>query len=136
MGTMKTTSLDREIRSRIESLVTELTNSIRGAALEAVHDALGGKKMSAGAAVSAPRAAPAGKRTRRGRPGTRSPEQVMKAAGQLLAYIKTHQGARLDQIAKGMGTTTKDLKLPAQKLFASKNIKTTGIQRGTKYFLK
>jgi hypothetical protein len=101
-----------------------------------VHDALGGKKMSAGAAVGAPRAAPAGKRNRRGRPGTRSPEQVMKAAVQLLAYIKTHQGERLDQIAKGMGTTTKNLKLPAQKLFASRSIKTTGIQRGTKYFLK
>jgi predicted ArsR family transcriptional regulator len=57
-------------------------------------------------------------------------------AATLLEYIRTHDGERLDQIAKGLGISTKELKLPVQKLFAQKAIKTTGVKRGTTYFAK
>lgn len=40
----------------------------------------------------------------------------------------------MEQIAKTLGTTTKELALPAKKLIAEKKIKTKGERRATKYF--
>ena len=130
---MKTSPLDREIRSRIDTLLTDISQLVKRSALDAVRTALGGDANSV-----APSAAPARAAAprRRGRPGKRSSEDVSAAAEALLAYIKSNEGQRLDQIANGMGTSTKELKLPVQKLFAAKAIKTKGQKRGTKYFVR
>ncbi len=54
--------------------------------------------------------------TRRGRRGKRTPEDVEKVSATLLAYVKKHDGQRIEEIGKGMGVATKGLKLPIQKL--------------------
>jgi guanyl-specific ribonuclease Sa len=128
---MKTSPLDREIRSRIDTLLSDISQLVKSSALEAVSSALGGSSMASAAparAAAAPR--------RRGRPGKRSSEDVQASADALLAYIKKNEGQRLEQIAKGMGMSSKELKLPVQKLFAAKAIKTKGKKRGTMYFAK
>lgn len=66
----------------------------------------------------------------------RSPDELEKLTGQLLAYIKGNAGQRIEQIADGMGTSTKELNLPAKKLLSTKAIKTKGHKRATQYFPK
>ena len=48
--------------------------------------------------------------------------------------MKSNPGQRIEQIADGMGTSTKELNLPAKKLIAGKQLKTKGQNRATQYF--
>lgn len=132
---MKNPTLDRELRARIDAFAADLTALIRQSTLDALQSVIGDAPAVRTAAPSIA-AAPAAKRGRKAKGGTRSPEAVLETAATVLAYIKANKGQRLDQIAKGLGVPTKELKLPVQKLFAQKAIRTTGIQRGTKYFAK
>jgi hypothetical protein len=54
--------------------------------------------------------------------------------GQLLSAIKATPGQRMEQIAKGLKSSTQELALPAKKLIADKKVKTKGERRATKYF--
>jgi len=40
----------------------------------------------------------------------------------------------MEEIARGLGTSTSELTLPAKKLIAEKKIKTKGERRATKYY--
>jgi hypothetical protein len=130
---MKQSPLDREIRNRIDAFIHDVTSLVRSSALDAVMQALGPRAPAA--ASSAP-AAPASKppAKARGRRGKRSSDEVNAAAATLFDYISAHPGERLEQIGAGMGVATKELKLPVQKLFEAKAIRTEGQRRGTKYF--
>jgi hypothetical protein len=86
-----------------------------------------GARRGAGLAAKAPRAA-------RAKGAKRSPDELEKLTGQLLSYIKGNAGQRIEQIADGMGTSTKELNLPAKKLLSTKAIKTKGHKRATQYF--
>jgi hypothetical protein len=137
---MKTTSLDRDLRARIDAFVTELTATVKASALESVNQALGNGGAPARRGPGRPRknaangaAAPA---TGRGRRGKRSSEDVQGMAEQVLAHIKANEGQRLEEISAGLGIPSKELKLPVQKLFAAKSIRTKGAKRGTKYFAR
>jgi len=90
------------------------------------------KTHAAPAAAAAPAARAAPRKLRKGekRPG----HLIAQTTEQLHAFIKSHQGQRIEQIAKALGTSTKELKLPAQKLLADKKIKTKGVKRATKYY--
>jgi hypothetical protein len=136
---VKPTSLDRDLRARIDAFVNELTATVKASALESVNQALGNGGAPARRGPGRPRknvndaAAPA---TRRGRRGKRSSEDVQGMADQVLAHIKANEGQRLEEISAGLGIPSKELKLPVQKLFAAKAIKTKGQKRGTKYFAR
>ena len=86
-----------------------------------------GSRRGAGAVAKAPRAA-------RAKGAKRSPDELEKLTTQLLSYIKGNAGQRIEQIADGMGTSTKELNLPAKKLISTKAIKTKGHKRATQYF--
>jgi hypothetical protein len=142
---MKTANLDREIRSRIDSFVGDLSQLVKIAALEAVHDALGanleaGARADGSATARQPRRGAgrpplvAAKRGRRA--GKRSSEAVLETAATTLAYIQANDGQRLEEIAKGLSVTTKELKLPIAKLLEQKKLKTKGQKRGTRYFAR
>ena len=62
--------------------------------------------------------------------------EIAKLVAKLRDYVKAHPGQRIEQIAKGMGTSTRELNLPAKKLLAQKALKTKGEKRATKYFSK
>ena len=66
----------------------------------------------------------------------RSPEALNALTRELLAYVKANPGERIEQIARGLGESTKVLKLPRQKLLLSKRLKVKGQRRGTKYFAR
>ncbi len=56
--------------------------------------------------------------------------------GRLLDYVKGNPGQRVEQIAAGMNTVTKELNLPVKKLIAQKSLKTKGQKRATQYFAR
>lgn len=109
--------------------------------METVQQALAGGEVprrgrrGAGAAGSRRAAVAAPKAPRlRAKGAKRSPDELEELTEQLLAYIKGNPGQRIEQIADGMGTSTKELNLPAKKLLGNKSIKTKGHKRATQYF--
>jgi hypothetical protein len=138
-------TLDREIRARIDAFVTDLSNLVKISALEAIRDALGAelggsparrgpgrpRKSGVPSPIAAGPLAP-----RRGRRGKRSSEDVRKTADAVLAYVRSNEGQRLEEIGRGLGIATKELKLPVAKLFEAGAIKTKGQKRGTRYFAR
>lgn len=139
---MPTPTIDQTIRTRIDEFLSSISHLVRQAAVEAVKDALGAtdgklatparrgpgrpRKIQASAA-RAPKAARSGKRARR------SPEDVERVAGEVLAYVNDHPGERLEEIGRGLKVDTAGLKRPIQVLIATGRLRTTGQKRGTKY---
>ena len=64
----------------------------------------------------------------------RSRAVIEQTTERLLAHIKANKGQRIEEIARELGVTTKDLKLSAQKLLGDKAVKTKGNRRATRYF--
>jgi hypothetical protein len=134
---MAKTDIDERIRGMLEAFASDLAGLIRESAMQSVRDALGGEPTgrggrrggSNGGAMSA---AMAGRRLPKG--AKRPPDEIVKLTGRLLDYIKGHKGERIEQIAKGMSVTTRELNLPVKKLVADKSIKTRGQKRATQYF--
>src|SRR5688572_29202933 len=130
---MVNTNLDSEIRSRIDAFVIDLSNLVKIAALESVADALGGQ------AAPPRRGRPPGRRgpgrpRGHGRPpkaanGRRvrgSSADLEGASQQVLAYIQANPGQRVDQIAKALGSSSKELKRPVAALLSQKAVRTEG----------
>ena len=157
---------ENQIKNRVDAFVNDLSDLIRQSALEAVGEALKkGGTVSAPAApvarrpgrpakvVEAPVAVkPAGKV---GRPakaaGTsasaaaaakrragekRSPVLLAQVTDQVGNHIKSNPGQGVEQIAKALSTTTKELTLPIRKLLGDKKITSKGQKRATRYFPK
>ncbi|HEY3235026.1 MAG TPA: hypothetical protein VGJ84_09920 [Polyangiaceae bacterium] len=66
----------------------------------------------------------------------RSPGELETLTKILLRYISKHPWQRIEQIAAGLGHTTKSLNLPIKKLIADKSISTRGHKRATAYCAK
>ena len=129
------TKIDSEIRARLDSFTNELTDLIRKAALEAVHEALNGGAVPA--RPTATRKAPkkAGRKpvsVRRG--GRRSTADLEATADAILAHVEANAGARMEEIASAVGSVTKDLRRPVQMLLEAGKLRTEGQKRGTQYF--
>ncbi len=118
----------------VEAFASDLAGLIRESAFDTVRAALGdaapsgrrGSKAAAGGAAR--RSLPKGAK--------RPPGEISKLTGRLLDYVKSHKGERIEQIAKGMGVSTRELNLPVKKLIAAKSIRTRGHKRATQYFTK
>ena len=65
--------------------------------------------------------------------GKRSPEQLKSLSTELYRHISKHPGQRIEQIAKDLGVTTKELALPTRKLLDEKKIRSRGQRRATRY---
>lgn len=127
---MPNADFNQQIRDAIEAFVEELSALVRTAALQSVTEVFGtsgsGGRRGRGGAIGAS--------VRRAKGEKRSPQALTQLVGRLLSEIKAKPGLRMEQIAKTLGSTTKDLALPAKKLIAEKKIKTKGERRATKYF--
>ena len=143
-----------QIRSRVDAFVNELSDLVRQAALEAVADALKkgepsvapARKAGRPAKVAAPAEPEEKKTTRaRGRPAAakgakrragekRSPAVLAQVTEQVFNHIRANGGQGVEQIAKALGTTTKELTLPIRKLLGEKKITSKGQKRATRYF--
>ena len=136
-------AIDQQIRSRIDSFVTVLHDLVRRAAVASVAQAFGAPSSNA-TSVSRARG-PGRPRSSNAAPSARTPSRAeMKGQrrdpGALAAlteklreYIAKTPGKRIEDIAKALGTTTKELQLPARKLIAAKTVSTKGRKRATTY---
>jgi predicted ArsR family transcriptional regulator len=52
----------------------------------------------------------------------------------LAEYVKKNPGQRGEQIAEALGTDTKPMRLPMQRLIADGAVRTKGERRGMRYF--
>lgn len=137
---MAKNSVSDQIRSRVEAFAEELSALIRDSAMETVREALGGggaaPRRGARGGRAAAAAAPVRGSSRREKGQKRDPEEIERLTGRLLDYVKGNAGQRIEQIAAGMGTVTKELNLPVKKLIAQKSLKTKGQKRATQYFAR
>lgn len=136
-------SLDDRIRARVEQFAAELADLIRESAMETVSAALAGARPSPGRGgrrtvpmAAASRSVGRGRSASREKGAKRPPDEIERLTGRLHDYIKSNPGQRIEQIAEGMGTSTKELNLPAKKLIAGKQLKTRGQKRATQYFAR
>ncbi len=154
---------EHTIKLRVDAFVNDLSDLIRQSALEAVSDALkkGGVAPAAPVArrpgrpakvVEAPVAAkPAAKVGRPAKAASsassaaaakrragekRSPVLLAQVTDQVGNHIKSNPGQGVEQIAKALSTTTKELTLPIRKLLGDKKITSKGQKRATRYFPK
>jgi hypothetical protein len=128
---MVNSDIDERIRGMVQAFAGELAALIRESAFDTVRAALGdsgGRGRRGSAAL--------GRRSDRSKGAKRPPQEIAKLVGKLRDYVKAHPGQRIEQIAKGMGTSTRELNLPAKKLLSQKQLKTRGEKRATKYFPK
>jgi hypothetical protein len=134
-------TLDDRIRARVEQFAAELAELIRESAMETVSEALAGARPSPGrggrrGATLALARGGRGRAASREKGAKRPPDEIERLTGKLLDYVKGNPGQRIEQIADGMGTSTKELNLPAKKLIANKQLKTKGQKRATQYFAR
>jgi hypothetical protein len=135
---MANNAVSDQIRSRVEEFVDELSSLIRQSAMDTVTKVLGGESDGRrGGRRGATRVIAAEGRGRaRPKGAKRSQDELERLTGRLLAYVKGNAGQRIEQIAKGMGVSTRELNLPAKKLLGNKSIRTKGQKRATQYFPK
>ncbi len=91
-----------------------------------------GRPAKAASASSASAAAAAKRRAGE----KRSPVLLAQVTDQVGNHIKSNPGQGVEQIAKALSTTTKELTLPIRKLLADKKITSKGQKRATRYFPK
>jgi hypothetical protein len=131
---MAKSDIDDKIRGMLEAFAGDLAGLIRESAMQSVRDALGGEGAPRGRRGARPSAAPLGRRLPKG--AKRPPDEIVKLTSRLLEYVKGHKGERIEQIAKGMAVSTRELNLPVKKLISNKSIRTRGQKRATQYFPK
>ena len=137
--------LDQKIDALIRDFATELNSLVREAALEAVREALG--ESGGSAAVRAPvrrkastsgaktaRSSRGGRKTRSKRTGKRSPRQINSMMARIMKFVESNPGQSIADIAKALGTETRDLTLPMRKLKAEGLVRTQGQKRATRYY--
>jgi hypothetical protein len=126
-------ALDQQIRHSIDSFVARLHGLVREAAVQSVMNALGGRSTSA--AIVRPRVEPAKSRAPRRQKGQkRDPKDLAALTARLGDYIARNPGKRIEDVAKALGTTTKELQLPARKLISARRVSTKGVKRATTYY--
>jgi hypothetical protein len=125
---------DARVQQAISGFVSDLEALIRQAALQTVEQALGGAPSRARAVRKASRASAAPTKAKsRAKGAKRSAEDLEALKSKLHKYIAAHPGQRIEHIGKALGETTKELRLPAQKLVAEKAVKTKGNRRAMTY---
>ena len=132
---MPNNNLHTEIRSKVDSFVSEISDMLRTAALGSVSMALGVEELprqrTARRGPGRPPAAKVG-----GPRGKRSSQDVEALGQKVLSHVRSNPGQRLEEIGRALKRDTSGLKLPVSKLMAAKKLKTTGQKRGTKYFVR
>jgi hypothetical protein len=143
-----TSSRYEQIFAHVESFVLELDQLIRQAVIELVEQALGQSIADSGSPRATARGVlgkgkTAGKRVSLAAPiapakegGRRTGAELESAMESLLKYIEKHPGSRMEELAKGMQISSKELTLPLTKLKSEGHLKTKGQKRATTYFAR
>lgn len=114
--------VERELARRVDEFVKDLTVLVRRAALESVTAALAGTRPEA----------PRGRRSRAAG-GKRTAKELDALSRRLVQHVTANAGQRVDEIARAVGATTKDVALPMRKLVQAGALTTKGQKRSTTY---
>jgi hypothetical protein len=130
---MPKSTIESQLKSRIDAFAAELSDLVREAALKAVQGALGD-----GAAPAQRRGPgrPRGSGTRRkktGRKPGRPRTKPVASTAQVLAQVNKADGIGVTEIAAALGMNSDAVKPVMVELLASKQVRKTGVRRGTKY---
>jgi len=88
-------------------------------------------------AAKAPKTPKAAKAPKKSGPGEKRDPKVLEALTEsLYSYIKANPGQRIEAIATGMKTTTRELNLPMKKLAKAGRVASKGEKRATSYHAK
>ncbi len=126
-------TIESEIRARVEAFADELVSLIQTSALEAVQGALG-ENGSASRRRGRGASAPDKQSFATSRGGKRDPEVIAALTDELAAFIAANPGKRIEEISSALQTPTRDLVLPVRRLIAAKRVTTRGQKRATTYF--
>ena len=131
---MAKSSLNSEIRNRIDAFAEELAGLVRQAAFESLHEALGADGGQIGRRrPGRPKGTRRKTGARRGRPG-RPPSAATEAlTPKVLAHVKANDGASVSEIASALKKQSAAVKPAIARLLAEKKLRKTGQRRGTKY---
>jgi len=66
--------------------------------------------------------------------GRRSSDDVEQMRASLLSYVRKNPGQRGEDIAAGLETDSKTIRLPMKKLIADGQVRTKGERRGMRYY--
>jgi hypothetical protein len=124
--------LQKQINQRIDAFVNEIAELARQQALETLSSALGGRGK-AGRRVAAA-ALPLSLASSRGKGEKRSRVELNAVTDGLAAKVTSKPGLRIEQLARELGTPTKELSLPMRKLVAEGRVRSEGQRRATRYF--
>ena len=127
---MPNTDIDDTIRGMVEAFAADLAALLRESAVETVRAALG-ESSGTSRRGRGPARSVGPSRTKGAK---RPPQEIERLTTRLRDYVKANPGQRIEQIAKGLGTSTRELNLPAKKLLGQKQLRTRGEKRATKYF--
>jgi len=129
------TDINKEIETRVSAFVSELTELVRKAAIEAVASVLGtgsaparGRKPATATAVIVAHKAPAASRG-----GKRTSSQITATVATVLGYIKAHPNMRSEKIREDLKMPRPVMRDALDRLAATKKIKMKGIKRAATY---
>jgi len=69
-------------------------------------------------------------------PGKRTVEMIEEQGKAIVGFLKRNPNSSAQEIGTALGLTIADLALPIARLKAEKQIKSTGVRRGTRYSVK
>lgn len=121
---------------RIADLLEEFATKIRAAALEEAFESMKAAMGQGGAPARRGPGRPRGGAQRRAKGGKRDPKALEALVSKLHSAIKSKPGQRVEEIARSLGTSTKELMLPMRKLRAAKKVQMKGTRRAARYFSK
>lgn len=131
---MQSPNVQKAFDALVAAIVAELQPQIREELRVEFLGMLGGANVKRGKPGPKPRAAAV---TSIQEGARRSAESIEQLGKEVLAYVRKNPDQRVEQIAKGMGTDTKTLKLPIAKLLSRPaKLATKGVRRGTTYRAK
>lgn len=123
------TEFQKEMNHIVERFVQDITEIARRAAVDTLQAAFGPRTVkSRRAALVSPVGRPRGRRGEK-----RTSEEIETLSQRFVSFVMRNPGLRVEQINKGLGTTTKDLVLPIRKLIAEGVIRAKGQKRSTTY---
>jgi hypothetical protein len=128
-------TIDTQLRERIAAFAAELTELVRASALDLVREALAnGAAPARGRRRSRAEATGTRRTAARGKGRKRDPAEIARLTDRLGGFVARNPGKRIEEIARELGTSTKELVLPVRKLIEGKRLTTKGERRATKYF--
>ena len=131
---MPTSTLDDQLHALIRSFVDDVSRLVKSSAVETVARALGGNGVAARRGRP-PRIAGRPSFGSIGRRGQkRDPKVIAATTDKLHSAISSKPGQRIEEIAKAISMSTKELALPIKKLLDTKRIRKSGQKRATQYY--